>query len=245
MDALFPVKPHHARDAACALEAGAVLVARVRTIDGSQPVRAGRSDNRVHDRVPAVSRIDLIVFVHLADVRHGHLHRRRIVSRPEDQRLEPRRRLRDLAGPEKSLRAFDLGLDADPPREAAAHFNLRQQHADKDDILRQVRLGQHDEIEAVAGAFDHLDEIAVGKRRVETIDPERAHLAPEVEVAQRADDVGAARGLLVDCDSVLQVDAHSVGRARRRLRDHVRPRRRHVQHAALESFSRSNVRVGH
>ena len=123
----------------------------------------------------------------------------------------------------------------------AMGFDLRQQHVDERHVVGAVRFRQHDEIQPIAGAFDHLDEIAVCERRVEAVDAEGAQLAPEIELAQRADHIRAARGLLVDGDGILEIDAHGIGSARRRFLDHRRPRRRHVQHAALDALHRPDL----
>jgi hypothetical protein len=74
-------------------------------------------------------------------------------------------------------------------------LDLRQQHADEPDVLRQVRLRHHDDVDPVAGLSTDLDQIAIGERRVEAVDAERLELAAEVELLERADDVGAARRL--------------------------------------------------
>ena len=187
----------------------------------------------------------MIVLIQLADVRHRHLHRRRVIAGAEDERLEPRRCLGDLAKVHEAFRAFDLDLEANLPREPFGVFDLRQQHADKPDILRQVRLRHHDDVKPVARLFNHFDEIAIRERRVEGVDAKRLQLSPEIELAKRADDVGAARRLFVDGHRILEVDAHGIRIARRRLLDHGRPRRRHIEHAALESIGRTHTRFGH
>ncbi len=238
MDALLAVEPHRAGDAARALEAGGVLVRGVRTVETAQSVGPRRGHDAVHGRVPAVPRVELVVGVELADARRRHPHRRRVVPGAEDEGVEPRRRRRDLPQVDVAQGALDLGLDADGAAEASMGLDLRQQHLHEHHVARGGRLGQHHQVDAIARAFDDVHQIPVGVGRVGSVDTDNAQAVAEVERAQGVHRVRAGGGLLGRDDGVLEIEAHRVGGARRGLRHHVRPRRRHEQHAADEAGRR-------
>ena len=112
--------------------------------------------------------------IEFADACHWHAHRCGEIAGAENQGFEARRRLRDFAGIEESGGGFDLGFDADGPREAMRGLDLREQGIDELHVARGIGLRQHNEIDVVAGRFHDFDQIAIGEVRVERVDAEHA-----------------------------------------------------------------------
>jgi hypothetical protein len=69
VDALFAVEPERACDATRSLEADRILEGTVWAIHAAETMRSRSGDDRVHDRVPAVTGVEFIVLVVLADAR--------------------------------------------------------------------------------------------------------------------------------------------------------------------------------
>ena len=141
MNALLAVEAHRQRDLAGAIETGGVLVSGVRAIHAAQPVGARRRDDGLHHGVPAVTGIDRVMLVGLANRRRRHPHRRREVARPRrsaprDAAMRWRSRARgETRAPSRSAPrcrsaacSRDVGLD------------LRQQRVHELDVARRTDL---------------------------------------------------------------------------------------------------------
>src|ERR1700741_2516580 len=136
MNALFAVEAERLRDATGTLETRRVLEPRIRPVHATKPVGTRGGDDGVHDSVPAMTGIDLVVRITLPDRRRWHPHRRGIVACAEDERLEPWRRFRDLSRVDITCRGFDLGFDPDSLRASRARFDLREQRVHEHDVTR-------------------------------------------------------------------------------------------------------------
>src|SRR5690606_14968469 len=118
MDAPFAVKAHAPGNAARGAVPLGVANAREWPVQRAEAVGAGGGDDSVECVVPAVTRVDLVILVRHTDGVDWHVHGRGVVARPEDQRLQPLTRGRNPVHVDDALRGLDLGLDADPVREA-------------------------------------------------------------------------------------------------------------------------------
>src|SRR6185503_13485519 len=103
----------------------------VRTVHAPESVRTRCGDDRVHDGMPAMSGIELVIRIVDADTCRWHVHRRRIVSHAEDQRLESRRGRCDFADPQETSRGLDLCFDTYRAREPLPFLYLREQRCDE------------------------------------------------------------------------------------------------------------------
>mgnify|MGYP002621811116 CR=1 FL=1 len=146
--------------------------------------------------------------------------RGRIVAHAEDERLEAGRRARDLLHPHDRLGFLDEDLDADPAAEPELGLDLRQQPVDEADVAGVAHLGHEDGIEIGAGALDHRDDVLIGIVRVEVVDADAAHGAPEIQRIERLDDLRPRRHLRRRGDGVLEVEKDVVDIHRRRFRHH-------------------------
>jgi hypothetical protein len=153
-------------------------------------------------------------------------------------RIDAARSPPDLAQVHVTLRRLDLRLDTDPPADPAVRLDLRQHRVDERDVVRRRRLGQHDQVDSLARALHHLDQVPVGPLRVEAVDAHQPRLAAEVERVERVHDGAAADRLLARGHAVLEVEAHGVGVARGALGHHCGARPRHEQQAARQARHR-------
>ena len=62
-------------------------------------------------------------------------------------------------------------------------LDLRQQHVHEHHVARRGGLGQHHQVDTIAGAFDHLHEIAVGVGRVGGVDADDARAGAELDAS--------------------------------------------------------------
>ena len=173
MNALLAVEAQRQRDPARAGEAGGIRVRRHRDHPGSggrwrAPPRRSCASRRASDGRDRSRR-----------ARRPRRCRRRACAstprnrRPEDQRLEPRRRARDLARMEEAARRLDLRFDADPRREPRSPRSASAA-CPRTHVARRADLRHHQQVDAIAGRLDHLDEVAIGERRIERVDADHA-----------------------------------------------------------------------
>ena len=101
-------------------------------------------------------------------------------------------------------------------------LELQQRTVDERDVAGVADLGDHDAVEDVAGAGDHLAQVVERELARHLVDADDARLAVPVVRAQRLDDLAARRGLLERRARVLEVEEHLVRGARRRLLHHPR-----------------------
>src|SRR4030095_6914221 len=132
MNALLAIEAERLRDATGPFETRGVLETGIGAVHAAKSVGARGSDDGVHDGVPAMPGIDLIVRVTLADGRRWHTHRRGVVTCTEDDRLEPGRRFSNLSRVQITRSRLDLRFDPDASRVSRAALDLRQQHVHKD-----------------------------------------------------------------------------------------------------------------
>ncbi|GAA3307051.1 hypothetical protein GCM10020219_004920 [Nonomuraea dietziae] len=86
-----------------------------------------------------------------------------------------------------------------------------EQRVEPDHLGGILHLRQHHAVEELARALDHLDHVAVGPLRGQVVDPDDAHLAAPVALAQGGDDVLARLLLGQRRDGVLEVEEDLVG----------------------------------
>ena len=86
------------------------------------------------------------------------------------------------------------------------------QHVDGVDVGGRADLGDHDQVEPVAGLLQHVDHVAVHVLGVEAVDAHREGLGAPVDLVDRLDDVLARLLLLVRGHRVLEVEEDHVGR---------------------------------
>ena len=98
-------------------------------------------------------------------------------------------------------------------------FDLGNQHVERIDIGRHADFRQKQHVDARAG-FDHFNDIAIGKRRVEPVDAHADRARPPVEVVHRGDDVLARTRFVVGCNGIFKIEKNHVGGAAARLFDH-------------------------
>src|SRR5262245_789940 len=110
MDALLAIEAHRQRDPARSRETRGIRVAGIRPVEAAQIVDARGGDDRLHNRMPAMAWINLVVLVRLANRRRRHPHRGGVVASAEDQRLEALRSTGNLDGIDEPARRFNLRL---------------------------------------------------------------------------------------------------------------------------------------
>ena len=132
-------------------------------------------------------------------------------------------RKRDLVSAHQAFGVLDLRLDADASDLVSQRLlELQQRSVDERDVAGVAHLGDHDAIEDVAGAGDHLAQVVEGELAGHLVDAHHARLAVPVMSAQRLDHLGPRRGFLQRGARILEVEEHLVGRARRGLLHHPR-----------------------
>ena len=131
MDGPLAVEAERARRRGRPPVAVGVGVVRVRRVDRVDQRRPRRGEHLGAGEVPEVARV-LDDRVEVA-VDPG-VERRREVARPEDQRLEPVARLRDLERPGQTLGVLDQHLEADALREPELGLELAEQHVHPPDV---------------------------------------------------------------------------------------------------------------
>ena len=140
------------------------------------------------------------------------------------QRFQTLGRLGDLVDVGHAERRLDDQLEADPLLRGLRRLDLGHQHVDGVDVGRGADLGDHDQVEPVAGLLQHVDHVAVHVLGVEAVDADREGLGPPVDLVDRLDDVLARGLLLVRSHRVLEVEEDHVGAGLRRLLEHLRAR---------------------
>src|SRR5829696_4855846 len=200
-----------------AAEALGVLVGRIGGVDGVDAGGSRRGDDLEPGEVPEVAGV-LADRVEIA-VDPGAL-RRRQVAGAEDDGLQPVARPGDLDGVGQSLGLLDEHLERDPLPEPQLRLQLGEQHVDPPDVAGRARLGHDQHVERLAGAGDHLDDVAVAPRRLQAVDPHGPHRAPPVLPGERGHGNGAGALLGHGSAGVLQVEEDQVGAGRRRLLAH-------------------------
>ena len=115
-----------------------------------------------------------------------------------------------------------------------ACLELGDQHVDGVDVGGGADLGDHDQVEPLAGLLDHVDHVAVHVVGVEAVDPHGQGLVAPVDLVERLDDVLARLHLLVGRHRVLEIEEHHVGGRARRLLEELRRAARHGQLGAVQ-----------
>ena len=116
-----------------------------------------------------------------ADARRLHPAVRGEVGGAERQALHPRRRAADLLDVGHAPRGLEDRVHEDRPVEAGLRLELGEQPVDVVDVLGPLDLGDHDDVEPVAG-FEHGGgQVVETPRRVEAVDAR-----PELRVAEVA-----------------------------------------------------------
>ena len=229
VNALLAVEAQCPRDPTGALEANKIAEVGIRSIDATQSVRPRGANDRVHHRVPAMPRVERVILVERPNSRRGHAHRRRVVAGAKDQRLQAGRGTAQSRAPKRSrprsrsvLRCRSSRKHRDATRSAISSV------ATKATSAARSGLREHDEIEPIAHGFDDVDDIAIGEGRRLALMRNIRVTSPEVELRKRANDVRAARCLLVGGNRILEIDADESASTRRRFHDH-RPARRRAR----------------
>ena len=86
-------------------------------------------------------------------------------------------------------RGLDDQLEADPLLARLGGLDLGHQHVDRVDVGGGADLGDHDQVEPVAGLLQHVDHVAIHVLGVEAVDPDREGLGAPVDLVDRLDDV--------------------------------------------------------
>ena len=126
-------------------------------------------------------------------------------------------------------------LEPDPLLVALRVLDLRDHHVHGIDIRRRADLRDHDQVQPLAGLFDHIDHVAVHEVGVESVDPHRHGLLAPVDLVQRLDDVLAGLWLVVGGDGVLKVQEDHVRIRRGGLLEHLGGTARNGQLAAVQT----------
>jgi hypothetical protein len=194
-----------------------VAVRGVGGVDGVDARDARRGDDLGAGEVPEVPGVlDDRVEVPI----DPGVQRRRQVAGAEDERLEPLTRPGDRHHVGEPLGVLDEHLERDPPLEGELRLQLGQEDVDPPDVAGRVHLGHDQHVQGVAGARDHVDDVAVAPRRVESVDADGAHGPAPVQPRERGDGGGARRFLGERRARVLQIEEHEVRAGPRRLLAH-------------------------
>ena len=191
-------------------EALGIADLRVRPVDRLQAEGAGGRQDLPEHVVPLVA---AVLGLGRADRELRHADARGEVSRPEDERLDPVRRLCDPLDVDESERALDLHLEADPARQPELALELREQPVGELDVAGGLGLRQHDAVEVRARALDDVDDVAEAPAGARVVHAHHLRGREPLLVVQGIDDV-LARGvvLLERGDRVLEVEEDLVGR---------------------------------
>ena len=201
---------------------------QVRAVDGLFVVRASRHQDRHQDVVVGIANV--ITGRLLTDDQGPHVDRGHEVGRAEDDRLDPRRGLRDRVDGNQTLGILDLSLDSDPADlEAVGLLDLGEQQVQPLHLGRALHLRQHDRIEVGTGTLDDLDHVAIGPLSGQVVNPYRPDLVAPASLVQGRDNVLAGVRLGQRGDRVLDVEKHLVGRQALGLLEKARVRAGHGQ----------------
>ena len=100
-------------------------------------------------------------------------------------------------------------------------------------------LGDHEEVDALAGLLEDVDDVAVPERGVEAVDADGEGLGAPVDLVDRLDDVGAGGRLVGGRDAVLEVEVDHVGGGGGHLREELGARAGAEQLAAVRARRRA------
>ena len=170
-----------------------------------------------------------------ADARRLHPSVRGEVGGAERQPLHARRGAADLLHVRHAPRGLEDRVHEDRPVEAGLRLELGEQPVDVVDVLRPLDLGDHDDVEPVAG-FEHGGgQVVETPRRVEAVDARPELRVAEVDLRGDLDETGARGVLLIGRHTVFEVGEQDVDR--RCDVGHLRPhllvgRREEVDHPA-------------
>jgi hypothetical protein len=178
---------------------------------------------------------DRIVGIGAADIGGARAGRGGVVGDAEMQRFEPLRRAGDGMDVLHAERGLDDELETDALLEALCRFDLRYQHVESVDIGGRADLGNHDEVQLVAGLLHDIDDVAVHVVRVEAVDAQRQRLAAPIDVIEPGDHVLARLFLLVRRHRVLEVEKDDVGATFRCFLEELRMAAGHGELAAVEA----------
>ena len=193
--------------------------------------------------MPLVARV---MRVQPADVRRPRPHAGGIVRHAEVQRLVALGGRRDLVHVLHAEGGFDDELEADALLAVFRCLDLGHQHVHAIDVGRSADLGDHDEVEAVACLFQHVDHVAVHVVRIEAIDAHREGLVAPVDIADGLDDVLAGLRLVIRRHRILKIEEHDVGGGLGRLFEHLGLAAGDGQFAAVQAgFRLFDVKEAH
>ena len=127
------------------------------------------------------------------------------------QRFVALRRAGDGVDVHQATRGLDDQLEADALLAALGGLDLGAQHVEGVDILGHVDLGQHDQVEPLAGVLHQVDHVAVHVVGIGGVDAHRDRLAAPVQIVDGVDHQLAGALLVVRGDRVFQVEEHDIG----------------------------------
>ena len=194
-----------------------------RSINGPQPIGAGRHDHAGNGVMPHVAPVNvavalcirvgqhMVIRVRTADGGDPRLGRGGIVGNPEVQRLVARTGPGDLVDVHHAERRFDDHLNTDPLLGAGRRFDLADQGIDGIDVGRRADLGNHDQVELIGGLFQDVDDVAVHVMGIEAVDPYGNGFRTVIEGIERLDNVLAGLFLVIGRHRVFQVEENHIG----------------------------------
>ena len=135
-----------------------------------------------------------------------------VVGNAEHQAANPVARLDDVGGPQQPLCGFDGGLESHSRRPfRPPHFDAVEHAVGKEHVAGVVHLREDQGIDAMAGSFRDLEQVPIGKRRVQRVDADRHRFLPPVEAQQGVNDLRAGGLLRFQGDAVLEVEHDHIG----------------------------------
>ncbi len=158
---------------------------------------------------PSVREHD-IVGMPAADARRLHAARGSEIGRPQAHPVHARRRGGNGLDVLHALGRLQDGVDQDRLLDGVLGLELRQQLIQIVDVPRALDLGQHDDVELVAGFAHDLDDVVEHPRAVEAVDARPQAGLAEVRLACHLDEAAARRFLVGGGDGVLEIAEHDV-----------------------------------
>ena len=121
--------------------------------------------------------------------------------------------------------------------QTAGLFDLGTEGRDELDVRGGADLRDQQRVDDSAGAFHHLDDVAVAPVGIEPVDPDADGARGPIELEERLDRPLAREVLVLGGHGVLEIEEHQVRPQVRRLLERALVRGRDGQLAAVEPIS--------
>ena len=191
------------------LQASGVADPQMRAVDRLQPGGPGRHQHRLLREAPAVRRLQIVGWP---------AERRSQIGIAEDQSLQARTGLPDVAGPAQPRRRLDQSLQADRPGAGADRV---EQPRHPRDVLGCLHLRDHERRHSTGRrAICQRHDVAMTPRRVQAIDANGNRLPIQLPGGEGADHGSPCLVLGGRRHRVLQIDHDLVRRQAGRLGQH-------------------------